>query len=176
MGLGGDELQPVDMTELRAVFDAGLAAVYPYLYRRCGGDQALAEDLTQDTFLTAVARVRAGKVDRLSVPWLLTVARSRMIDHFRREARERRKLRLAWSSAPSVAAAEPELAGSEERTLRAWRSVAPMQRAALALHYLDCLSVAQVAAALDRSVHATESLLARGRQRFQLTYLERGDD
>jgi RNA polymerase sigma-70 factor (ECF subfamily) len=45
-----------------------------------------------------------------------------------------------------------------------------MQRAALVLRHLDGYSVPEVAAALGRSVEATESLLARGRRHFRRAY------
>jgi RNA polymerase sigma-70 factor (ECF subfamily) len=46
------------------------------------------------------------------------------------------------------------------------------QRAALALRYLDGLAVAEVAACLGRSVHATETLLVRARAALRRIYRE----
>jgi RNA polymerase sigma-70 factor (ECF subfamily) len=86
-------------------------------------------------------------------------------------AREERKLKLAWSE-PDEEMPYTASAWSEERTLRALDAVPAAQRAALALHYLDCLPVEQVARELGKSVHATESLLARGRSSFRRYYLE----
>ena len=43
-------------------------------------------------------------------------------------------------------------------------------RAALTLRYLDDLPVAEVAAVLDRTVHATEALLVRARAAFRRAY------
>jgi RNA polymerase sigma-70 factor (ECF subfamily) len=63
----------------------------------------------------------------------------------------------------------PESAGPIERFPdREWVRAAlaelpPFQRLALTLRYLDGLTVAEIAAALGRSEHAVESLLARGR-------------
>jgi len=49
-------------------------------------------------------------------------------------------------------------------------------RVALTLRYVDDLSVREVAAHLDRTVHATEALLVRARAAFRHSYDERGDD
>lgn len=49
------------------------------------------------------------------------------------------------------------------------------QREALAFRHLDGLSVPEVAAALGRSVEATESLLARGWVSFRIAYVEARD-
>jgi RNA polymerase sigma-70 factor (ECF subfamily) len=43
-------------------------------------------------------------------------------------------------------------------------------RAALTLRYVDDLPVPEVAALLDRTVHATEALLARARRAFREIY------
>jgi RNA polymerase sigma-70 factor (ECF subfamily) len=50
------------------------------------------------------------------------------------------------------------------------------QRAALTLRYLDGLPVAQVAEQLGRSLHATETLLARARAALRRAYREQDDN
>jgi RNA polymerase sigma factor (sigma-70 family) len=88
-------VRPGDAPEvLRAFFAAAMDAVYPYAYRRCGHDRATAEDLCQDTFVTAVRTLREGKVEALTVGWMVSVARSRFIDHCRRESRRERQLHV----------------------------------------------------------------------------------
>jgi RNA polymerase sigma-70 factor (ECF subfamily) len=55
------------------------------------------------------------------------------------------------------------------------RSLPPDQQAVLSLRYLDDLSVPEVADVLGRSVHATESLLARARRAFRKSYEGQSD-
>jgi RNA polymerase sigma-70 factor (ECF subfamily) len=43
-----------------AFYDRALPVVYGYFLRRTGGMPALAEDLTQETFLAAVKQIRNG--------------------------------------------------------------------------------------------------------------------
>jgi len=167
---GESERFPVE-GDLRAFFESSLREVYTYLYHRCGGDRALAEDLTQEAFLGAVRHYREGRVEHLTTGWLMSVAKSRLIDHYRHVAREERTLKLAWA-VPDDEAADINSAWSQERTLRALEAVPAAQRAALALHYLDRVPVERVALELGKSVHATESLLARGRSNFRRHYLE----
>jgi hypothetical protein len=81
---------------LLAMYDDALPEVFGYLAARCP-TTALAEDLTAETFLAAVAAVQADRVPRLSVAWLITVARNKLVDHWRRREREARSLRLADS-------------------------------------------------------------------------------
>ena len=48
--------------------------------------------------------------------------------------------------------------------------LAPHHRVALTLRYLDGLSVPEVAAELERTLHATEALLVRARAAFRRAY------
>jgi RNA polymerase sigma-70 factor (ECF subfamily) len=63
-----------------------LPIVYGFLSLRVGGNRALAEDLTADTFAAAIRHYRAGRSDEVTISWLRTVARRRLVDHWRRRA------------------------------------------------------------------------------------------
>lgn len=161
---------------LLELYDSCLPRVYGYLLSRCGQVQ-LAEDLTAQTFLAAVGAVRRDPATSLSAPWLLAVARNKLVDHWRRRAREERGLEEVAGAARGPD--EEERAGSEDpwdERLDAMRAqgvlatLAPHHRAALVLRYLDDLPVPEVAALLDRTVHATEGLLVRARAAFRRAY------
>jgi RNA polymerase sigma-70 factor, ECF subfamily len=164
----------------RAFYADALPRVYGYFYHRCGGDAALAEDLTQETFLAAVAALKRGTPVAAPVPWLLGIARHKLLDHFRRQRRQGWTV-LPWDDAADDAADDAELAApaadeaARERVVAALAAVPAPQREALVLRYLDGLAVPEVAAALGRSVAAVESLLARGRAGFRRGYREAGD-
>ena len=68
---------------LLRLYDAALPQVYGYLLPRCG-NRTLAEDLTAESFLAAVAAVRKPEAPTPSIPWLIGVARHKLIDHWRR--------------------------------------------------------------------------------------------
>ncbi|WP_344951741.1 sigma-70 family RNA polymerase sigma factor [Actinomadura miaoliensis] len=161
-------VEPDPGAALLDLYDTALPQVYGYLLSRCGR-RALAEDLTAETFLAAVEAVRKVPPAELSTAWLVTVARHKLIDHWRRAAREERGLRTVD--------AEPDEPNDpwEERldALLAHEVLAalgPHHRAALTLRYLDGLPVPKVAEHLDRTVHATEALLVRARAAFRREY------
>src|SRR5215475_5028334 len=79
-------------TALLAMYDRALPQVYGYLRTRVAGE-ATAEDLTAETFLAAVQAIERRSVPDLTVAWLIGVARHKLVDHWRREAREARNLR-----------------------------------------------------------------------------------
>ena len=146
-----------------ALYDDAAPQVYRYLFRMCAGNAALAEDLTQETFLTAVGRFGDGRSGEVSVPWLMVVARNKLLEHHRRVGREDRRLRLVFTR-------DDERTSTAERNVSQAEAIALLrrlphdQRLALALRYVEDLEVAEVASAMGRSVHATESLLARARR------------
>jgi RNA polymerase sigma-70 factor (ECF subfamily) len=160
----------------RAFYDTALPEVYGYLLVRCGRDRTLAEDLTQEVFLVAARAVREGDTSLVSVPYLIGVARNKLVDHVRRAEREQRSLRAVADLFEEAYDQHPDPAYDRGAALAALDRVAPTQRLALVLRYFDELSVPEVAARLGRSVHATESLLARGREAFRRSYREAGDE
>jgi RNA polymerase sigma-70 factor (ECF subfamily) len=150
------------------VFDGALPRVYGYVLSRCG-QRALAEDLTAETFLAAVDAVRRPDPPAVSTGWLVGVARHKLVDHWRRQAREERGLNALDSVIP--AGDDPWDARIDAiRARDVLGTLAPHHRAALTLRYLDDLPVAEVAALLQRTVHGTEALLVRARAAFRRCY------
>jgi RNA polymerase sigma-70 factor (ECF subfamily) len=154
-------------------YDDALPQVYGYLSMRCG-PRAIVEDLTAETFLAAVDAARRDDPPPISLPWIIGVARHKLVDHWRRQAREERRL----SALADVAPEAPEdfdarLDAAQVRQIL--DALAAPHRAALTLRYLDDLPVAEVAALLGRTLHATEALLVRARSAFRRVYLDEED-
>ncbi|HEX2192676.1 MAG TPA: sigma-70 family RNA polymerase sigma factor [Acidimicrobiales bacterium] len=156
------------------LYDVALPHVYGYLLARCGG-KALAEDLTAETFLAAVDAVRGDNPPTLSVQWIIGVARHKLVDHWRRQARDERTLRALVDDAPP--AEDPwDVQLDRVQARETLARLGPHHRAALTLRYVDGLPVPRVAALLDRTVHATEALLVRARTAFRRAYGEEAGD
>jgi len=163
----------VDEPAFRIWYERSLPRVYGYLFHRCGRNPELAEELTQQAFVEAVrsrGRFR-GQADATS--WVIGIARHKLVDHFRRAERDTR--RLAALSARELG--DAALAGSSPPTMPddvddALANLPALQRAVLVLHYMDQLSVRDVAHSIGKSEAATASLLARGRDAFRQAYSE----
>jgi RNA polymerase sigma-70 factor (ECF subfamily) len=157
---------------LLELYDEALPHVHGYLLARCR-DKTLAEDLTAETFLAAVAAARRPDAPPPTTGWLIGVARHKLADHWRRQEREERGLRLLdgdeaddpWDKAIDAIRARTTL-----------DALGPHHRAALTLRYLDGLPVPEVADHLGRTVHATEALLVRARAAFRRCYREEAHD
>lgn len=143
-------------------YDRSVREVYAYLYRGTAGNRRLTEDLTQETFLACVHAVKSGQGDATTMPWIIGVARHKLIDHYRRHSREERKLSLAWSAA-EIAPSDVPFDITEAEALPALQQLSELHRLVLVLRYIDDLPVSEVARSIGRSVRATESLLVRAR-------------
>ena len=155
---------------LLALYDRALPQVYGYVLPRCG-DARLAEDLTAETFLAAVRAHLDGR-GPLSAAWLIGTARHKLVDHWRRLAREERSLRMVEGEG---AVEDPwDVRLDAIRAQQVLDGLAAQHRLVLTLRYLDDLPVPQVAALLDRTVHATEALLVRARAAFRRAYVTTG--
>ena len=157
-----------------ALYEEALPQVYGYLLPRCRS-VVVAEDLTAETFLAAVAATKKGAAPEVSVAWLVGVARHKLVDHWRRQYREERSLTSARD--PGEGLDDPwDVEVEKDAVYNALGELNPFQRAALTLRYLDGLPVAHVAEHLGRSLHATETLLARARAALRRVYREQDDN
>lgn len=166
---GGDDVG----ARVAACYDRSIHDIYRYLHRATAGDRRLTEDLTQETFMACVRAVREGVPDATTLPWLMGVARHKMIDHYRRRSRDERKLSLAWSVRDDDSS--PFVEVTDTQALDALRGLSPLHRMVLILRYVDDLSVNHVAAEIGRSVRATESLIVRARHALEQSLQEVSD-
>jgi RNA polymerase sigma-70 factor (ECF subfamily) len=124
--------------------------VYGYL-RRLGAEEALAEDLTQDTYAKAWRRIGSLRQSSSLRSWLLTIARNEFLQWVRVERPEVRPLDEAPEEADDGPGVERRLELSErDRDLR--RAVVRLQpdlQESVALHYFQDLSFREVAAVLN---------------------------
>lgn len=150
--------------DLLAIYDRALPQVFGYIVRRCGTN-ALAEDLTSDVFMAAATALRNGTATEIGIGWLIGTARHKLIDHWRRTERHRKALTLVGADDH-----EPDPNDEPITTTHAHEVLEQLSaehRGVLTLRYIDGLPVGDVAHILDRSVHATESLLQRAKAAFR---------
>lgn len=152
-------------------YDAALPRVYGFVHARAGGDAELAEDITAQAFFEAI-RAR-GSYDGRSDPltWICSIARNRLIDHYRTEARDRaRHLRLVVTELTADPQAPWDHVDDRDVVIASLAALPAIERTALTLRYLDGFSVRETGRLLGRSEAATESLLGRARERVRAAY------
>lgn len=171
--IAGDPAVLADEQAFRAWYDRSLPSVYGYLFHRCGRDPDLAEELTQQAFVEAVRNYGRFRGQADPTTWVIGIARHKLVDHFRRAERDTR--RMAALSARELGVAGPARSSpptAPDDIDDALAVLPALQRAVLILHYMDRLSVREVARSIGKTEAATASLLARGREAFRLAYPE----
>lgn len=156
--------ESVDLDARRAdfasLYGAHVSEVFRYVHRRCG-DRAVAEDVTQDVFLAAV---RTANPHSVSIGWLIRVARNRLIDVMRRQARLSDKLGVIHDGAVGLDIHLDAAVVDRLIVVEALRRLSIDHRIVLTLHYLDGYSAPALAEELGRSVRSVEGLLFRARE------------
>lgn len=147
-----------------AFYERNLPIVYGYALRLCGGSVDPAQDLAQETWVLFVNRVREGTADSLDVRWLIAVARNRYVDQWRRARRLESKLGLVWNTTRE---SDSDTSVTREQVVDRLAELDEDHRLVLAMRYIDCLPVDEIAAAISRTVTATYSLLARARDELR---------
>jgi RNA polymerase sigma-70 factor (ECF subfamily) len=172
-----DALAGGDRAAAEGFFRGNLGALYEYVHYRVGGNRAVAEDLVQDTFLTALERLNAFDGRSSLYAWLCGIARNKIRAHRRRLRPVRMEDVLADSEGEIeaiLAAVDreplPESVLEREETkelVGATLSSLPLEyREALVQKYVDELSTAEIAARAGKNEKATESILHRSRLAF----------
>lgn len=161
-------LEPV---AFRLFYDDALPRVYGYFLHRTGGSVPVAEDLTQEAFLAAVSELKKGRRVEAPIPWIYGIARHKLIHYYRQQERAEQPV-ADDGLLPDESSLDDSGTLAREHAVAALAAVPASQRVALVLRHLDGFSVPEIAQALDKSVEAVESLLARGRVTFKRAYLE----
>lgn len=148
------------------LFDRYEAVVYRFIYYRVG-NPTLAEDLTSETFIRALRRITTFSWQgRDFGAWLVTIARNLIADHFKSA-----RYRLEVSTADLLGtSADRPAAGPEGQVLDALTNAALLdavrrlgaeQQEVIVLRFLEGLSVAETAQAMDKKPGAVKALQYR---------------
>ncbi|MEP7203763.1 MAG: sigma-70 family RNA polymerase sigma factor [Ilumatobacteraceae bacterium] len=159
-----NESQVCSQAAFLEFYDRVAGEVSRYFVRGVLGDRAAAEDLTQEAFAAVVVAARAGRPDALTLPWVMGVARHKLVDHYRRSAADERRLARVWSRTSESVEFDALDSCDPARVLEMMRNLSPEYRLVLVLKYVDEQPAQEIATTLHRSLHATNSLLSRARR------------
>jgi RNA polymerase sigma-70 factor (ECF subfamily) len=141
--------------------------VYRYQLSRTGDEQD-AQDLTAQTFLTALESLSSYQGQGTFAGWLFGIASHKVADHFRR-----RKAHLPLESADHLPAPGPwpEMVTTHhsemDRVTRAIQAIIPERAEALILRIFGGLSAAEAGRVMGKSEGAVKMLAHRGLRDLQ---------
>ena len=142
------------------------------------GDVEGANDAVQDAWIEIFRNIRGLRALNAFLPWALRIVSRRVAWVIRARQRDRK---LAGEYADEIDKATPErgpAASDAARVRRAVASLPPEQEAVVALFYLEELSVAEVAVAMDVPAGTVKTRLmhARAKMRAELERKTDGKD
>jgi RNA polymerase sigma-70 factor (ECF subfamily) len=172
-------LRKGDLTGLDGLMDRHGGRLLRYL-RRLLGDETVAEDLFQQTWVRVSERIRRYDASRPFGPWLLAVGRNLALDHLRR----RRPESLDETREPSAPAEDPgasagplALLVARERRTRlgaALDDLAARDREVLCLRFEEELPLKEIAALVGAPLPTIKARLYRALTRLRERLLAQG--
>jgi RNA polymerase sigma-70 factor (ECF subfamily) len=151
----------------RRLFELHFDAVYRFCLALTGGRRELAEETTQQVFVTAAQRIGGFRSAQGTFrAWLLGIARNRYLTL---EAKERRRRQYEWLRREQEGGPVGQN-GSELRVHEALARLPGEYRRVLEDKYLKGRTMKEIAESDGMSIEAIESLLRRARDRFASVY------
>lgn len=156
----------------RAWYEETYPGLRAYVLWRCAGLRDPADEVIQETWLTAVRRLRCFCPETASfATWLRGIATHLLRNHFRQAGRRQRRQRpLDADDAEQLSADGESQRQQAELVAFALAALPPHYEAVLRAKYLEGQTVADIAADRNESPKAVESLLTRARQAFRAAY------
>jgi RNA polymerase sigma-70 factor (ECF subfamily) len=157
----------------QTLYDASFAGLDAYALWRCAGLRDVADDVIQETWLTAVRRI--GDFDPKRgrfLGWLRGIAANVVRGRFR----QRTPQPLVGDDLPAPVDTTHEDREQAEQIAQALARLPEHYEAVLRAKYLEGASVAAIAADIAKPPAAVESLLTRAREAFRLAFLSEGKE
>jgi RNA polymerase sigma-70 factor (ECF subfamily) len=162
-----------DVNAFEQLYDRHSRQVYG-LVLRILQQASTAEEVVQDVFLQLWRNAAAYDAERGPfVPWLLTLARNRALDHLRLKSERQRRREDQTDELPPVTTAPPEYEEEidERRRVERVRSLMggllPQQKRAIELAYFEGLSHSEIAEKLKEPLGTVKSWIRNGLLRLK---------
>ncbi|HUD70949.1 MAG TPA: RNA polymerase sigma factor [Dongiaceae bacterium] len=161
-------------------FDGQFPRLYRFALTRLDGDEAATEEVVQAALCRAIAGLAGYRGEAALFTWLCTICRRGIAEHRERRGRrlddvplreENPEVRAALDSLAALGGSDPETAAQRREIARQVQVILDALPGAygdaLEWKYLEGRSVREIAARLDLSVKAAESMLTRAREAFR---------
>jgi len=170
-------LRQGDAAALEQMYQRYVDHVYSLVFHQVGQDKSVAEDIVQETFLSALKSIGKFRGKSKLYTWLCSIAYHKVADFYRRQGRQDK----GGEQPPGIGAIELErikdsepLASSkieseEGRQVieRALLSLPLDYRQVLMLKYIEEMPVLEISLVMRRSPKSVEGLLTRARKELR---------
>jgi len=148
--------------------------LYRLVFHSVRRDQAAAEDIVQDVFLSAIRSARGFEGNSMLYTWLVGIARHKTVDYYRDEQKEAHHEMKSPDDAPtglkavadhrSSIADDLESIELKDAVAEALAALPLDYRQVLLLKYVEGMTIPEIGQVLKRSAKAIDGLLTRARQ------------
>lgn len=162
-----DRASSGDAAAFRSLYDTHVDRVYRLAYRMCG-DEDMARDMTQDTFIRVHQRLGQFRGDAAFSTWLHSIAVSVTLNGLRKrkriQSREHDLDQVPTLEAAPARRAEPDL---RDRLRAAIEALPDIYRSVFVMHDLEGYNHMEIATALDVAEGTSKARLSRARSRLR---------
>jgi RNA polymerase sigma factor (sigma-70 family) len=153
-------VDPRTTMSVEALYRSHAAEIFRYAYAMLG-NRADAEDVTQATFVNAMRAIERHGEPHTPSNWLITIAHNVVRQRFRQQQARPTEVELESElEARELEAGETSI----DDLVRALQRIPPNQREALVMRELEGRPYREIAAMLDLSLSAVETLIFRARR------------
>jgi RNA polymerase sigma-70 factor (ECF subfamily) len=145
-----------------------------YYIRRLVDQEPDAWDILQETWLCALRRIKEVREPRALAAWLYRIARNHSMDHLRREYSDRALFQEPPCDLEEMAAEPADEFEDAERVHHALRLISLAHREVLTLHFLQDLSLEEIAEVIEVPEGTVKSRLHHAKKALRRV-LERED-
>jgi RNA polymerase sigma-70 factor, ECF subfamily len=168
-----NKLRKGDKEVVKIIFNTNFDKLYSFVFHEVEQNHSAAEDIVQDTFISAIKSASKFKGNSRIYTWLVGIAHHKIADYYRHAKRESKhddrnseghtsELDLAIDNSPQGNIAE----STEQKILidQALNSLPPDYRETIILKYVEDFPVDEIARILNRSPKSIEGILSRARK------------
>lgn len=168
-----------DETAFAELVKQNLPLVYRYLFRLTG-NEAVAEDLAQETFVRVLKNLARFDTAKPFRPWLYRIARNCAYDYLRKKKTvpfsylsENEQLKLENLPDDKMSLSQiTERRETKELVTKLLSELSEIEQEILTLHYLDELTVPEISEILKKPEETVRTRLRRAREAFRETKIE----
>ena len=164
------KLRKGDQEALKTIFNSNFEKLYAFVFYEVGQNRSVAEDIVQETFLSAIKSASKFKGTSQIYTWLAGIAHHKIADYYRHansdkntaEIFDREQINFVVDSKPGA-----DIASSTENKImidQALNSLPSDYRKIIILKYVQELPINEIAKVLNRSPKSVEGILSRARK------------
>ena len=138
-----------------------------YFVRRFERDLDAAMDVVQEVWLTAFRKLGKLRSPDAFRAWLYRIAHAKVVSRIRRETREAKAVQSLRTDAAETADCPQHALDDAQLVHLALARISPPHREILALRFLECMSLDEIAQVLGRRIGTVKSRMHYAKQSFR---------